>query len=329
MTAAPARKTVDVAVGVLIRPDGKVLLADRPVGKPYAGYWEFPGGKVEAGETVAAALARELHEELGIEIGPSVPWVVFEHDYPHAYVRLHFRRVFEWRGEPFPREGQRVGFYSPTDGLPAGLPADRPAGLPAPLLPATLPVLRWFELPALYAISNIAGLGVAPFFAAFEAALQRGLRLLLLREPQLSDEVLNTIVPALRERAHAVGARVLVSSRHAPALWEMCDGVQLTARDLLRAPSRPAVKWVAASVHNRVELTRASGIGCDFAVLGSVLPTASHPGSTTLGWDGFAAIAQQTPLPLYAIGGLRLQDLHVARAAGAHGIALLRAAWQG
>ena len=93
------RKVTEVACGVLIdREKGTFLLGSRPEGKPYAGYWEFPGGKLEAGETVHEALARELKEELDLEIGPSYPWFVMEHDYPHAYVRLHFRRCFTWKG---------------------------------------------------------------------------------------------------------------------------------------------------------------------------------------------------------------------------------------
>jgi 8-oxo-dGTP diphosphatase len=132
---SPGRKLTRVAVGVLVRGDGCVLLADRPAGKPYAGYWEFPGGKIEPGEDVAAALARELHEELGIDIGPSAPWVTFEFDYPHAYVELQFRRVYRWRGEPHAREGQRLDFFDPA------------GKLPHPLLPAAVPVLRWLLLP--------------------------------------------------------------------------------------------------------------------------------------------------------------------------------------
>ncbi|HUN91231.1 MAG TPA: NUDIX domain-containing protein [Burkholderiaceae bacterium] len=133
MTQQATRPIVDVAVGVLIRPDRAVLLADRPAGKPYAGYWEFPGGKIEKGETPAVALARELHEELGIEVEAAdcLPWVVYEHDYPHAYVRLHFQRVTRWRGEPRPREGQRLMFLAP------GAPP------PQPLLPAAQPALGW------------------------------------------------------------------------------------------------------------------------------------------------------------------------------------------
>lgn len=121
---------VEVAVGVLIRPDGQFLLASRPEGKPYAGYWEFPGGKLEAGETVAQALARELHEELGIQIGPVTPWRVELVDYPHALVRLHFCKVSAWSGELEMREGQRCSWEQ----LPVQV---------SPVLPGTIPVLQW------------------------------------------------------------------------------------------------------------------------------------------------------------------------------------------
>lgn len=145
MTPPEARKVTEVAVGVVIRPDRAVLLADRPAGKPYAGYWEFPGGKVEPGEDVAAALARELREELGIAIAASLPWVTFEFDYPHAYVRLHFERVFDWQGTPHAREGQRLLFHR----------LDDPS--PVPLLPAAVPALRWLGLPDVLLLAAGAG----------------------------------------------------------------------------------------------------------------------------------------------------------------------------
>jgi 8-oxo-dGTP diphosphatase len=127
----PERAMVDVAVGVLLRPDGDFLLTSRPPGKVYAGYWEFPGGKLEAGETVAQALARELHEELGIVIGPATAWKVETVDYPHALVRLNFCKVFEWQGELEMREGQMFAWQR----LPVQV---------TPVLPGTLPVLEWF-----------------------------------------------------------------------------------------------------------------------------------------------------------------------------------------
>jgi 8-oxo-dGTP diphosphatase len=125
------REAIDVAVGVLIDSDGRFLLTSRPAGKVYAGYWEFPGGKLEAGESVEAALRRELHEELGIIIGPAEPWKIELMDYPHARVRLHFCKVFVWSGPFEMREAQQMAWQT----LPVQV---------APILPGTLPVLRWF-----------------------------------------------------------------------------------------------------------------------------------------------------------------------------------------
>jgi 8-oxo-dGTP diphosphatase len=131
--AAPdGRPVTEVSVGVMVQPDGAVLLGQRPAGKPYAGYWEFPGGKLEVGETVEAALARELHEELGVTVERCERWRVLEHDYPHAYVRLYFCKVTAWTGEPHGREGQALAWQRP--------PVDV-----NPLLPAALPPLQWLE----------------------------------------------------------------------------------------------------------------------------------------------------------------------------------------
>jgi len=125
------RKVVDVAVGVLVRPDGDFLLTSRPPGKVYEGYWEFPGGKLERGESVEAALRRELQEEIGLTIGAVHPWKVEMVDYPHALVRLNFCKVFEWAGELQMHEGQSFAWQS----LPVSV---------QPVLPGTVPVLAWF-----------------------------------------------------------------------------------------------------------------------------------------------------------------------------------------
>lgn len=127
----PDRPLVEVAVGVLLQPDGRFLLTSRPEGKVYAGYWEFPGGKVEAGETVEQALRRELTEEIGLVIGAVEPWRVELVDYPHALVRLNFCKVREWTGELHMREGQTFSWET----LPVAV---------GPVLPGTVPVLQWF-----------------------------------------------------------------------------------------------------------------------------------------------------------------------------------------
>jgi 8-oxo-dGTP diphosphatase len=125
------RKVVDVAVGVLVRADGDFLLTSRPPGKVYEGYWEFPGGKLEQGESVEQALRRELHEEIGITIAAAHPWKVEMVDYPHALVRLNFCKVFDWTGELHMHEGQLFAWQS----LPVTV---------QPVLPGTVPVLAWF-----------------------------------------------------------------------------------------------------------------------------------------------------------------------------------------
>jgi 8-oxo-dGTP diphosphatase len=309
-----ARAPVDVAVGVLIRPDGRFLLASRPSGKPYAGYWEFPGGKLEPGETVPHALQRELHEELGIDLGEVYPWVVRVFDYPHARVRLHFCRVFAWRGQLHAREQQRYGFYALDD-------------VPAPLLPATVPVLRWLELPRVIAISCAARLGIETFLARVDGALARGLKQLQLREPDLPADAVRRLFGELRARACAFGARLLVSSRHDPALWQQADGVHLTADALAQSRRRPDVSWAGASVHEARELARAAELGLDYAILGPVRETASHPGRAPLGWASFRQLAAASEVPLYAIGGLQPADTITALSNGGHGVAILSAAW--
>jgi 8-oxo-dGTP diphosphatase len=310
-----SRPLVDVAVGVLVRPDGRFLLADRPDGKPYAHYWEFPGGKLEPGESVAQALSRELHEELGIDVGPVRPWVVREFEYPHAHVRLHFSRVQSWSGDLHAREGQSFRFCA-LDDLPEG-----------PLLPATVPVLRWLALPSICAISNASELGQAEFLRRLDQQLTRGLRLVQFREPSLAPSVAESVFQQSLERVRAAGGRLLVSSRH-PHDWARCaDGVHLTARDLLACRGRPDSAWVSASTHGVAELKRAAELGLDFALHGPVAATASHPGVTGCGWNRFSEMTAAAKLPVYAIGGLVPADVERAQDAGAHGIALQRAIW--
>ena len=305
----------EVAAAVIERPDGSFLLGQRGPDTFYSGYWEFPGGKVEAGETPHAALVRELHEELEIEVLRATPWIVREHVYEHAHVRLHFFRVSEWCGEL-------------RDHVHSALSWQRPGATNvAPMLPANAPVLAALALPDFYGITHAGEIGVAAQLAALRAALDAGLRLVQLREPQLAAADSEHFAAAAVDLCHDAGAKVLVNGDAGLTRRVVADGIHLSAAQLAAAAARPDFPLVAASCHKRAELEQAVRLRLDFAVLGAVKATASHPGQAALGWPAFAAMAAGLPLPVYALGGLGREDLGAAREAGAHGIAAIRGTW--
>ncbi|MDD2722020.1 MAG: Nudix family hydrolase [Gallionella sp.] len=308
-------KVVEVAAAVLQRLDGTFLLAQRPVGKIWAGYWEFPGGKLEVGESAHDALVRELHEELGITVTMAYPWLTKVFTYPHATVRLRFFRVTAWTGELHPHEGQQFCWQRPGC-LTVG-----------PVLPANAPILRALELPDLYAISNVAGLGEQEFLRRLEIRLGEGLRLVQLREKHLARDELQALAQRVVALAHQHGTKVLINGDIALAQEVAADGVQLSSVQLAGLTQRPEVDWCAASCHSQEELQRAETLGCDFALLSPVLPTRSHPGAPHLGWENFAALASEASIPVFALGGLARGDMARAWQHGAHGLALLGQAW--
>jgi len=303
---------LEVAVGVVIRGDGAVLFGQRRPGKPYAGWWEFPGGKLEAGETVEQALARELHEELGIDVLRSCPWMVREHVYPHAHVRLSFRRVVEWSGTPRSREGQALAWRDPS------------AIDLAPMLPAAIPVIGWLRLPQRLAISSARQIGDDAFLAALAKALAAGLRLVQLREPGIESDRLDRLWRAARAMCRASGAALVVNSAHPASYPAACDGVHLRSADLHACVSRPSFRIVGASCHDARDLEQARRLGVDYVVLGPVKPTKTHPGAVPLGWTAFGRLAALSHVPVFALGGMQESDADDALAAGAHGLAMLR-----
>ena len=311
MTAAIVR----VAAAVILRPDGDVLLAQRPAGKAYAGYWEFPGGKLEPGETPRDALGRELQEELGITVVRASPWLVQRYVYPHAHVELHFFRVFEWRGEPHGHDNQALAWQTP-----GRFDVE-------PLLPANTTVLRALRLPPLYGITMASDVGEDAFLARARAALAGGLTLVQFREKDWTEARQRSLCTALVALADAHDARVLLNGSAENARAWGCAGVHWTSAALAAASERPRDLVCAASCHTREDLAHAGRLALDFAVLGPVLPTPTHPDAVPLGWERFAAIAVETTLPVYALGGLARTDLDVAIACGAHGVALRLGAW--
>ena len=312
-----SRAWSEVVAAVLFQADGSYLLAQRPEGKPYAGYWEFPGGKVEPGESLEQAIGREIREELGLEISAAYPWLTRTHVYEHAAVRLHFMRVREWRGEPRGLDGQRFAFQFPGQETVM------------PMLPANGPILQAVALPQTMGVTQAHSLRIDNFIIRLEAALTKGLRLVQVREKEMAPAQLQMLARAVAQRCHAHGARVLINGDLALARDVQADGVHLTAAQLLKTLTRPAFDLVGASVHTRAELDHAVRLGCDFAVLGPVLPTSTHPGAPGISWSGFEALARDAPIPVFAIGGLHAGDLYpTAWRHSAHGIAMLRGAWQ-
>ena len=308
--------TVEVAAAILLR-DGEFLLAQRPPGKVYAGYWEFPGGKVEPGESLRQALQREVHEELGIVIDQAWPWLSREFSYPHAEVRLKFFRVTSWQGEIVLSEHSglvwvKIGATAPVD----------------PVLPANGPVLRALELPAVYALSNAAENGIVAELMKLESALAGGLRLIQVRDKTLPPPERRRFAAAVMTMARHHGACVLVNDDEELARQVGAHGVHLSSGRVLQIKRRPAFDWVAASCHTAHELAHAATLGLDFVQLSPVLPTPSHPQASGMGWDGFARLVERSPLPVFALGGMRPGMLATACANGAHGIALLRG-WGG
>ncbi len=318
---------IDVIAGVITDPRGRILLARRTRGRDLAGLWEFPGGKVDPGETAEQALVRELREELGIEVEPGEPVIAVPHRVSldksrHKRLRLDVRRIASYRGTPKGLDGQAL----------AWVPPHKLASYPMPA--ADRPVVAALQQPALYLVTPDpvradSGDDDAAWLATLERALAAGVRRVQLRTTTTTDA---PRWAALCERAAALcrdaGAEVLLN--HDIALARALGiGVHLRAAQLAALPARPLPPElpVAASCHDLDELRHAERLGCDFAIVGPLRATPSHPGAPGLGWDGFAALREHAALPLYAIGGLTPEDVPEARQHGAQGIAAIRALW--
>jgi len=309
-----SRKHIEVAAGV-IRDDarGRVLVAKRPEGVHQGGLWEFPGGKLEAGETVAEALKRELWEEIGIRVHASTPLITLEHAYSDRTVRLHVREVRDFSGEPRGMEGQPVLWVTPKELDQYAFPA------------ANHPIRTAVQLPDRYPILNLDDHSEAAAGALLEAWHQGGLRLVRFRSRLKGPDFER--VGAWVARAKALGIEALIDGSVDLMLATGAAGLHLPGKSLQALSARPVSLdcWLAASCHDAQELAEATRLGVDFGVLGPVLPTMTHPGAPSMGWTRFAALAASATFPIYALGGLGPEAICLAREHGAQGIAAIRA----
>jgi 8-oxo-dGTP diphosphatase len=313
MTAA-----MHVMAGVMLDPQGRVLLAQRPPGKHLAGLWEFPGGKLEAGETPVGGLVRELREELGIEASVDGPLIRVPWRYGERSLLLDARIVRRWQGEPASLDGQALRWADPVSvDLDVLTPADRH-------------ILRALQLPSRYAITaDVPSSAFDEWQQRIRNAIAAGERMVLLRFPQWSVTRVRELAASLLTDAHAVGAHLLLSGDVEGALV-LGDGVgvQLKAAQIANWQERPlpTAQWVGASCHHAADLQRATDIA-DFATLSPVAATATHPDAAPMGWEAFEYLVEASPLPVYALGGMTLQQLDTARHAGGQGVAGIRGFW--
>lgn len=319
------KKITHVAVAILTKENGEYLLASRPQGKPWAGWWEFPGGKIEENESAEYALMRELKEELGIAATVIQPWLQRIYDYPQTQdspaktVHLHFFFVTEWQGELHAHEGQQLSWQNPQ------------AISVSPVLPANAPILKALALPPIVAISNVAEMGEAAFLQALEKQLKNGLTLIQLRE-QACKPYYISLAEQVIPLVHQYGAKILLNGDINLAQNLGADGVHLPSKMLMNLTQKPknlpADFLLAASCHNALELAHAEQLGLDFVVLSPVNPTKSHENAETLGWKKFAQLIEKIEIPVYALGGMTLDDLPQALTCGARGVAMQRAIWE-
>lgn len=308
---------IHVVAGVIRDKEGRILLTQRPPGKHLAGLWEFPGGKRESGESPETALRRELQEEIGIEAGSLRRIICYPWKYAEKSIFLDVYNIVDFSGAPHGREGQAVRWEYPDD-LPK-----------IPMPAADVPIVAALRLPDRYAITPEPRGDSPGFLAELENVLRTGIKLIQLRSKRMSIESLSTLAASTLALTRRYDARLILNGNSDLVRHLKIDGVHLSSTQLMKSMQRPLdhTFWIGASCHNADELEHAVQIGVDFAVLGPVKQTNSHPNTEPLGWANFSELCINLPLPVYALGGMISNDMPKAfdsRAQGIAGISMFR-----
>lgn len=313
---------VRVAVAIILNSFGQVLLSKRHPDVHQGSLWEFPGGKINTGEPVFKALAREIQEELGLGIKHATPVMRIAHQYSDKSVLLDVWRVDKFTGDPVGLEGQPVQWWHVND-------LDK---LPFPA--ANEGIKEMMKLPAIYGITPAITVNTPDnadeFFLKLDAALKNGLRLIQVRQPKMNQDELESFTKqVLAACENYDDAKILVNSDPEQVLRMGADGVHLSSKQLNQLPEKPLADGllVSASCHNEQELKKAELIGADFVVLSPVQHTKSHPETIPLGWEKFKQLATACNLPVYALGGMTRDDIQQAQLAGAVGVSILSGLW--
>ena len=308
---------VHVAVAAIFDAQGRVLVSRRPVTAHQGGLWEFPGGKLETGETVQAGLERECREELGILIKSSRPLIRIFHDYVDLSVLLDVRRVDDFAGEAEGREGQPIKWVPVNDLRELAFPV------------ANQPIIKSVGLPDCYLVTPDPEQGSAAFMHSFEQVIARGVSLVQLRAKQLPVREYRQLATLMLDCCGRTGTRLLLNAPPALVMDIGAHGVHLTSDRLMALSERPltADYLVAASCHTLEQVQYAGTLGLDFVVVAPVRETRTHPGAAPLGFTGLQRLTESASLPVYALGGMQTGDLETAFRHGAQGIAAIRGLW--
>jgi len=308
-----------VAAAVVEDRAGRILLARRPQHLHQGGLWEFPGGKVEAGEPVRDALVRELEEEIGITVRDAAPLIRIPYNYPDRKVLLDVWRVTAFANTAHGAEGQEIVWVEPDALSCYEFPA------------ANAPIVSAARLPSRYLITPEPGEPMAwpAFLARLEQAIENGIRLIQLRAKRLDGAHYQQLAQEVLALGRRTGARVLLNASPEVVDALQADGIHLTSTQLMALRQRPLDEqhWVAASCHTLDELRHAMAIGVDFVVASPVKATASHPDAPAIGWQGFQRLTEYAAIPVFALGGMSEADLQDAWKYGGQGIAAIRALW--